>query len=193
MIVPSGLFLYSEPSLPYGNPFLLFEINSLQIVGVNQKWSLWCKVRKIFLSPSWVMFMSFWDSKEPWCHGLKLFGNLGVCQGIASSFGLLCLGGWEQETDYTLLILMLAVSSVRIMKKVIITSSLLEVGHPSCGQRWNPSFDLARVWPPLVVLFGALISGGKIFLPGWKRSPSALLSTWYGKKGIGEFLKTLAH
>jgi len=88
---------------------------------------------------------------------------------------------------------MLAVSSVRIMRKAIITSSLLAVGHPSCGQRWNPGFSSAGVWPLLVVLFGALISGGKTLLPGWKGSPSALLSTWYRKQGIKEFLKTLAH
>ena len=88
---------------------------------------------------------------------------------------------------------MLAVSFVRIMRKAIITYSLLAVGHPSCGQRWNPGFSSAGVWPPLVVLFGALISGGKTLLPGWKGSPSALLSTWHRKKGIKEFLKTLAH
>jgi len=139
------------------------------------------------------MLMSFWDSKEPRCHGLRLFGNLGVYQGIVSSLGLLCLGGWEQETECTLLILMLAVSSVRIMKKAIVTSSLLEVGHPSCGQRWNPGFSPAGVWPPLVVLFGALISGGENIVARMKRSPSTLLSTWYGKKGTKEFLKTLAH
>jgi len=34
---------------------------------------------------------------------------------------------------------------------------------------------------------------GKTLLLGWKGSPSALLSTWYGKKGIKEFLKTPAH
>jgi len=161
--------------------------------GVNQKWSLWCKVGKIFLSPSWVMFMSFWDLKEPQCHGLRLFGNLGVYQGIISSFGLLFLGGWEKETSCTLLILMLVVSSIQIMRKAIVTSSLLVVGHPFCGQRWNPGFSSAVIWSSLVVLFEALISGGKTLFPGWKGSPSALLSTWYGKKGIAEFLKTPAH
>jgi len=34
---------------------------------------------------------------------------------------------------------------------------------------------------------------GKTLLLGWKGSPSALLSIWYGKKGIKEFLKTPAH
>jgi hypothetical protein len=41
-----------------------------------------------------------------------LFGNLGVYQGMVSSFGLLYLGGWEHETDCTLLMLMLAASCV---------------------------------------------------------------------------------
>jgi len=113
--------------------------------------------------------MSFWDSKEPRCHGLRLFGNLGVYQGIVSSFSLLCLGGWEQETGCIMLILMLAVSSVWIMRKAIVTSSLLAVGHPSYGQRWNPGFGSARVWPPLVVLFKALISGGENVVARMKR------------------------
>jgi len=80
------------------------------------------------------MLMSFWDPKEPQCHGLRLFGNLGVYQGIVSSFGLLYFGGWELETGCTLLILMLATSSIRIMKKVIVTFSLLVVGHPFYGR-----------------------------------------------------------
>jgi len=46
-----------------------------------------------------------------------------------------------------------------------VTSSLFTVGHPSCGQRLNPGFGFARVWPPLVVLFGALILRGKTLLP----------------------------
>ena len=137
------------------------------------------------------MLMSFWDSKEPQCHGLRLFGNLGVYQGIVSSLVLLCLGGWEQETECTLLILMLAVSSVQIMKKAIVTSSLLEVGHPSCGQRWNPGFSPAGVWPPLVVLFGALISGGKTLLPGWKGLPQHCCLLDMGRKESKSFWKLL--
>jgi hypothetical protein len=58
------------------------------------------------------MLMSFLDLKEPWCHRLRLFGNLGVYQGMVSSFGLLYLGGWEHETDCTLLMLMLAANCV---------------------------------------------------------------------------------
>ena len=130
---------------------------------------------------------------EPRCHGLRLFGNLGVYQGIVSYFGFLCLGGWEQETGCTLLILMLVVSFFRIMREAIVTSSLLAVGHPSCGQKWNPGFGSIGLWPPLVMLFKALISGAEMLLPGWKGSPSVLLSTWYGKKGIEEFLKTPTH
>jgi len=52
---------------------------------------------------------------------------------------------------------MLVVSSV--------TSSLFAVGHPSCGQRLNLGFGSAGVWPPLAVLFGALILRGKTLLP----------------------------
>jgi hypothetical protein len=58
------------------------------------------------------MLMSFLDLKEPWCHRLRLFGNLGVYQGMVSSFGLIYLGGWEHETDCTLLMLMLAANCV---------------------------------------------------------------------------------
>jgi len=89
--------------------------------------------------------------------------------------------------------LMLAASSVRIMRKAIITFSFLAVGHPSYGRRLNLGFDSAEVWPPLVVLFGASISRGKTLLPKRKGSPSALLPTWYRKKGIEESLRTPAH
>jgi hypothetical protein len=89
--------------------------------------------------------------------------------------------------------LMLAASSVRIMRKAIVTFSLIAVGHPSCGRRLNLGFDSTGLWPPLVVLFGASISRGKTLLPEWKGSPLALLSTWYGKKGIEESLRTPAH
>jgi hypothetical protein len=133
-------------------------------IGDNQKWSPWCKVRKIFLSLSRVMLMSFWDSKEPWCHRLRLYGNLGAYQGIVSSFDLLYLGGCEYETGYTLLMLMLAASSVRIMRKAIVTFSLLAVGYPSCGWRLNLSFGSAGIYTQLVVLFGASISRGKTLL-----------------------------
>jgi hypothetical protein len=43
------------------------------------------------------------------------------------------------------------------------------------------------------VLFGASISRGKMLLPKRKGSPSALLPTWYRKKGIEESLRTPAH
>jgi hypothetical protein len=43
------------------------------------------------------------------------------------------------------------------------------------------------------VLFGASISRGKTLLPKRKGSPSALLPTWYRKKGIEESLRTPAH
>jgi len=42
---------------------------------------------------------------------------------------------------------MLAMSSVQIMRKAIVTSSLLAVGHPSCGQKLNPGFGYVGVWP----------------------------------------------
>jgi len=143
------------------------------------------------LSPSRVMLMSFWDLQEPQCHGLRLFGNLGVYQGIISSFGLLCLGGWEQKTGCTLLILMLAVYSIQIMRKAIVTSFLLAVGHPSCGQRWNPSFGSAGVWPPLVVLFGALISGGKRCCQDEKGLPQHCCLLDMGRKESKSFWKLL--
>jgi len=139
------------------------------------------------------MLMSFWDSKEPQCHGLRLYGNLDAYQGIVSFFGLLYLGGWEHETGYTLLMLMLAATSNRIMRKAIVTFSLLAVGHPSCGRRLNLGFGSAGICPPLVVLFGASISRGKMLLPEWKGCPFILLSTWYGKKGIEESLRTPTH
>jgi len=60
---------------------------------------------------------------------------------------------------------MLAASSVRIMRKAIVTFSLLVVGHPSCGRRLNLGFGSARICQPLVVLFGASISRGKMLLP----------------------------
>jgi len=139
------------------------------------------------------MLMSFWDSKEPRCHGLRLYGNLGAYQGIVSSSGLLYLGGWEHETDYTLLMLMLAASSNKIMRKAIVTFFLLAVGHPSCGWRLNLGFGSAGICPPLVVLFGASFSRGKMLLPEWKGSLFTLLSTWYGKKRIEESLRTPTH
>ena len=52
---------------------------------------------------------------------------------------------------------------------------------------------LCRGMAWLVVMFGALILKGKMLLPEWKESPSALLSTWYGNKGIKESLRTPAH
>jgi len=57
----------------------------------------------------------------------------------------------------------------------------------------NLGFGSARVWPPLVMLFGASISRGKTLLSEWKGSPSALLSTWYEKKGIEKSLRTSAY
>jgi hypothetical protein len=135
------------------------------------------------------MLMSSWESKAPWFHGLMWFGSLGVFQDIVSFFGLLCLGGWEQETSCILLILMLVVSSVRIIRRAIITFSLPTTGHPSYGWKLNPGLGFAEVWAPLIVQFGASILRGKPLLLEWKRSPSALLSIWYGKKGIEEFLK----
>jgi len=140
-----------------------------EVISMMQNWD------NIY-EPFSVMLMSFWDLKEPQCHRLRLFGNLGVYQGIVSSFGMLYLGGWEHEIGCTLLMLMLAASSIRIMRKAIITFSLLAVGHPSYGRRLNLGFDSAGVWPPLVVLFGASILKEKTLLPEWKGSPSALLS-----------------
>jgi len=97
---------------------------------------------------------------------------------------LALLDGWEQEIYCILLILMLIMSSIRIMRRAIVTFSLPAVGRPSYGWKLNPGLGFAEVWAPSTVLFGASILRAKSLLLEWKRSPSALLSIWYGKKGI---------
>jgi len=80
-------------------------------------------------------------------------------------------------------------SSIRIMRRAIVTFSLPTVGRPSYVWKLNPGLGFIEVWAPSTVLFGASILRAKPLLLEWKRSPSELLSIWYGKKGIEEFLK----
>ena len=86
---------------------------------------------------------------------------------------------------------MLAVSSVRIMRKAIVTSSLLVVGHLSCGQRWNPGFGSAGILLPLVVMFGALISEGKHCCQDEKGLPRHCCLLDMGRKESKSFKKLM--
>jgi len=56
-----------------------------EVISMMQSWDR-------SAGPFSVMPMSTREPKEPRCHGLMLFGNLGVYQGIASFFGWLCWG-----------------------------------------------------------------------------------------------------